>query len=148
MLSLSHTLISLPFALYFNNPVLIFLAAFGFHLFCDWLLHWNIYAKNFKKYPLLLVAGDIILGLIISYVLLGNKLFTVPYLAAIAGGNMPDVLHGFWDMTPQSTKDTYFSWAKPFFSFHDKLQHETDNVWLGLISQIILISLSLYLLQR
>jgi hypothetical protein len=148
MLSLSHTLISLPFAFYFKNPILIFTAAFVFHFFCDTLLHWNIYPDNFKKYPAALVAADIIGGLLITYFLIGNQLFTIPVLAAIAGGNAPDVMEGLWSFTPKKIKDNYFTWAKPFFSWHNKLQWETDNFWQGIISQAILISLAIFLILR
>jgi len=147
MLSLSHTLISLPFAFYFQNPFLIFAAAFLFHFFCDTLLHWNIYPDNFKKYPVALVAADIIGGLILTYLFIGNQLFTIPILAAIAGGNAPDILQGLWGFTPKKVKDTYFSWAKPAFSWHHNLQLETDNFWQGIISQIVLIAISITIIK-
>ncbi len=146
MLSLAHTLISLPVGVYLHNPLIIFVSAFLLHLLMDTFKHWNIYPWQFKQYPYILVAMDILVGLMTAWFLLGNRLFTIPLLAAIAGGNAPDILHGLWDMLEEKTQNTYFAWLKPFFSFHDNLQLETTNVGKGLIWQIIWITVSLILL--
>ena len=138
MLSIAHTLISLPFAVYFENPFLIFIAAFVFHLFSDTLLHWNVYAHRYEKYPSFLVAVDVIGGVLIAWFLIGNPLFTIPMLAAIAGGNMPDILNAFWDILKRTGHQKHFKILTPFFDWHDKLQLETNNMWHGLISQILL----------
>ncbi|MEK7498984.1 MAG: hypothetical protein AAB649_00065, partial [Patescibacteria group bacterium] len=87
MLSFSHTLISLPFGLTLTNPLLIFIAAFLMHLISDMFLHWNIYPHHYKSYPFFRVGVDVLSGLVFSYLLLSNALFTLPVLAAIAGGN-------------------------------------------------------------
>jgi hypothetical protein len=143
MLAITHTLISLPFAVYLHNPILIFLAAFAWHLFADTLLHWNFYPEVFKKYFFPAAIGDALVSLVIAYLVLGNDLFTIPYLAAIAGGNMPDVLHSFWEMMGAKRQEQYFSWAKPWFHFHDSLQLETPSIVRGLIAQVILIAVAL-----
>lgn len=142
MLSLSHTIISLPFAIVLNNPVLIFLAAFVWHIFCDTLLHWNIYPRVGHRYPRELVALDIGAGLLLGWFCTGDAFFSLPVLAAIAGGNAPDILHGLWDMfTPP--KAGLPPIIRAAFTFHDRSQLETNSAAAGLISQATLILFSL-----
>jgi hypothetical protein len=148
MLSLAHTLISLPFGIFLDNPVLIFFAAFFGHFLCDTLLHWNIYPQNFKRYPVLLVALDILSGLVVAYVVLGSAFLSLPVLAAIAGGNMPDILHGFWEMLSPRQKKAFPSLLRTGFIWHEKVQLETHHVAPGLISQVVLVAVSLYLVSQ
>lgn len=137
VLSLTHTLISLPFAFYLENPLLIFLAAFVMHLLADTFLHWNIYPYRFKRYPYELVALDVAGGVVLAWLLTGEQLFTLPVLLAIAGGNAPDILHGVWEVAGKNIQDRYFNWAKPLFRFHDHLQLETTSVPRGLAWQVV-----------
>lgn len=145
MLSVAHTLISLPFGVYLTNPWLIFFAAALFHLFCDTLLHWNIYPDQMKKYPVLAVALDVLGGLVLAWLALGTNIFTLPILAAIAGGNMPDVLHGLWELFGRKKTKATAGWHI-IFRWHDSLQKETNQVFPGLASQIILIGIALCLI--
>lgn len=137
MLSTFHTIISLPFGLALYNPFLIFVCAFVAHLFSDTLLHWNIYPHHYKKYPFGLVALDVLGGIAISYALLGNYVLSISILAAIAGGNAPDVLHAFWSFLQEPTRKKAPAWIRHAFAFHEKIQRETESPSLGLISQII-----------
>lgn len=139
MLALTHAVISLPFAFYFENLVLIFIAAFLFHLLADTLLHWNLFPDQAGKYFWPLVAVDVFGGLVISWLLVGELLFTVPLLAAIAGGLAPDVLHAFWEMLGKKKQRHWLPWAIPYFRFHEKLQLETPQVLPGLVWQIVLL---------
>lgn len=147
MLSLTHTIVSLPFGVYLQNPALIFAAAFLFHLLTDSLLHWNIYPRLYPRFPYRLVALDVIGGLGIAWLLLGDQVITPKVMAAIAGGNAPDVLHSlYWLTSPNKPLARPLAWLKPFFSFHHKIQRETDNIILGLASQIALIALTITLI--
>lgn len=137
MLSTFHTIISLPFGLALYNPFLIFACAFVAHLFSDTLLHWNIYPHHYKKYPFGLVALDVLGGIAVSYALLGNYVLSVSILAAIAGGNAPDVLHAFWSFLQEPTRKQAPTWVRKAFAFHERIQRETESAPLGLISQII-----------
>ena len=148
MLSTAHTIISLPFAFLLSNPILIFIAAIFFHLFADSLLHWNIYPDQFKRFPTLLIALDVVGGLVVAVGLLQDQAFTLPVLAAIAGGNLPDALHVSWELLPQSLKNKTPSWAMKALTFHDGIQHETDIMWHGMITQIVLVSIALALVLR
>ena len=148
MLSFSHTLGSLWIGSLLPNPWLAFVAGFLWHLVCDWLLHWNIYPDQFKRYPYEWVALDILAGLASAALFLGTDVFNLAILAAIAGANMPDIIHGVWSFLPDTYKDTSLSWAKPWFSFHEWIQHETTNVPLGLVSQLVVIAFSLFLSKK
>ncbi|MBI3255578.1 MAG: hypothetical protein HYZ63_01255 [Candidatus Andersenbacteria bacterium] len=146
MLSLTHTIISLPFGIYMDNPWLIVAATVAFHFFADTLLHWNIYPWKFKSYPYALVALDIASGLAMAWLLTGDRFPTIPIWAAIIGGNLPDIVQALWDFLNKKIKDTYFAAIKPLFIWHDKLQLETSSPILGLLSQGILIAIALLLI--
>lgn len=149
MLSAAHTIISLPFGLLLQNPILSFIAAFTMHILCDMMLHWNIYPHHYKRYPVVRVAIDIGSGLILAYLILGDTLFTLPVLAAIMGGNAPDVLHGLWSFMSASAKKRMPTWVQKWFYIHEKVQWETESPLLGGLSQVLIgglaIMLALYL---
>lgn len=147
MLSFTHTLISLPFAYYFDSPLLIFIAAFVFHLVADTFLHWNLFPEQSKQFFYPLVAVEITLGLVIATLLVGRDIATLPVMAAIAGGNAPDIIHQLWFLLSVPQRRKYFSWAQPAFDFHDNLQHETAHVARGLVSQVIFIALAIAALR-
>lgn len=146
MLSVFHTIISLPFGVYMGSPLLAFLAAFAMHLLSDTFLHWNIFPWRFKRYPYELVALDVFGGVFVSWMLLGQEIINPLVIAAIAGGNMPDILHGLWDMIGKENQRKYFGFAAPAFAFHDRLQLETLDVAQGLVWQCILGALAVLLI--
>lgn len=147
MLSLTHTIVSLPFGIYLQNPTLIFVAAFLFHLLTDSLLHWNIHPKRHPRFPYKLVILDVISGLGAAWLLLGDNIIAPAIVAAIAGGNAPDILHSLWLLRSKTNPPPlWLTWVKPFFTFHHKIQRETDNIVRGLVFQIILVALALTLI--
>lgn len=142
MLSLAHTLISLPFAYYLENPFLIFIAAFVFHLFADTLLHWNLFPEQSKQLFYPLVAVEVLGGIVATWLLVGSDILTMPVLVAIAGGNAPDVIHQFWDFLTPKQRQRYFAWIMPAFKFHSDLQSETLSFSKGVVSQVILVAIA------
>lgn len=145
MLSAAHTIISLPFGLLFTNPLMAFGGALLMHLFSDTLLHWNIYPHQYKKYPVFLVSIDILSGLIASYAILNTTALSIPVLAAIAGGNAPDVAHALWSFTSSTTKKHAPMWMRSVFQFHEDIQRETQSPLAGGLSQVILCSIAIVL---
>lgn len=145
MLGFTHTLVSLPFGIFFDNWLLAGIAAFMFHLFCDTLLHWNIYPQNYPRYPYGLVALDVAAGLSASYLVLGQELLAPTFFAALIGGNLPDIMHTLWQLL-HLDKVKMLNAAKPFFIFHERIQQETDDRTAGLTSQVILVGIALWLL--
>ena len=148
MLSIAHTVISLPFGIYMTNPWLIFASAFIMHILADTLLHWNIFPDQFKRYPIALVALDILSGVVLAYFITGEQFLTISILVAIAGGNAPDVMHGVWEIIGKKNQDKYLTWAKPFFTWHDKIQLETESITKGVISQVALGIIAILLVLR
>lgn len=147
MLSISHTIISLPLGIIFQNPIIAFVAAFYMHLVCDHLLHWNIYPHKMKRYPFEWVALDVIGGIFFSYLIMGQQFFSLSILAAIAGGNMPDVLHGIWSFLRPSQQQKFPLWVHTWFTFHERIQRETDSVPAGLVSQVTLSGIAIILIR-
>lgn len=145
MLSLSHTLISLPLGVYLTNPLQIFIAAFALHVLCDMVLHWNIYPHHYPTFPYKRVALDVVAGPLIAYFFLGQTLFSIPLWVAIAGGNMPDILHSLYFILKQRHRQSLVRWLNPFFYWHDRLQVETIDLVGGLTPQLTLAALSLVL---
>lgn len=144
MLSLAHTITSLPFAVYLQNPFLIFAAAFLFHLLTDSILHWNIDPSQ-RPYPYKFVAIDVLGGIVLASFISTNRLPFWPITFAIIGGNLPDIIQALWDIFGPTKHSKYIMWLKPFFIFHKRIQRETTNIPQGLASQIILIALALTL---
>ncbi len=146
MLSLSHTLISLPFGVWLDTPIFIFTAAFLFHFICDSLLHWNVYPWRLKKYFYPAAMVDVISGLIIAAIVLGDRFYTPAIWLAVAGGNMPDILQESWQALPKKIK-RMLRWAQPFFDFHENLQKESLSPARGLVWQIILVMFAISIVQ-
>jgi hypothetical protein len=145
MLSAAHTIISLPFGFLFHNPLMSFFAAFLMHLVCDTLLHWNVYPHQYKHYPFILVGIDVAAGLIVTLALLGEDALTLPVIAAVAGGNMPDILHAFWTFMGTTSKKRVPKWIHTLFHFHERIQRETESPLAGGISQVILCAIAILL---
>lgn len=91
-----------------------------------------------KSYPFVWIALDVVSGLGASYLIAGNAVLTISVLSAIAGGNMPDVLHAFWSFMGKKRQKHAPKTVRRFFTFHESFQRETDSVPRGLVSQIIL----------
>lgn len=145
MLSAAHTLISLPLAVHLQNPLIIFVLAFLLHFILDAILHWNIYPPKYSSYPYTPIITDVFGGAFLAWLLVGNNIFTLPFLAAILGNNLPDILHSLWDISSSKYKAVWPRVVLRLFSFHDKIQVETKSPLLGLLPQIILIFFALVL---
>jgi len=143
MLSLTHTIVSLPIGTYFSNPIIIIFLALSSHYILDAIFHWNIYPPQLKN-PILPVAADIVSGLALAWIIVGNNIFSLPIIIAIIASNTPDVIQALWFIAGQPTSKRFRLFTLPL-RFHDKIQWETNNIAPGLISQLILISLSVLL---
>lgn len=139
MLALSHTIVSAAIGDKVSNPALSFALAFIAHFICDSFLHWNFFPHKHK--PIILLAlGDVAAGLLLSIFLLGANFWHWSVLFAIAGGLLPDVI---------SLGAYLLKIRIPYFSkFHDNIQRETENVWKGLISQVIVIAISIVIIYQ
>ncbi len=143
MLAITHTLASIPFGIYLQNPIYIFLSAMAMHFVLDSILHWNIQIEKNKRYPYEHVTIDVLGGISIGWLMLGNQIFTPNILIAIAGGLAPDILHGLWFITKRKTRKRYLKWLNAPFTFHEKIQNETPNVIKGMVWQIVVIAIAI-----
>lgn len=137
---------SLPVGLYFQNPLLSFGAAFVLHLLADTFLHWNIFPQHFRRFPYGLVALDVGGGLFAAYLLLGSDSLSLPVLAAIVGGNLPDAIHSLAEIAPRPFYRRWLWWLKSPMDWHDRIQIETTARGPGLFFQVLAISLTTLLL--
>lgn len=138
VLAVTHTLASAAIGTAVPNAPAAFGIAFVVHLLSDALLHWNIYPG--KHRPLVLwVVLDVLGGLFLVYWLAPERFFTAPVLAAILGGNLPDIHAGVWTVL-NLPKDR-------FLRFHSRIQRETEHPARGLVWQGVLIALSLWILR-
>lgn len=147
MLSVTHTIVSLPVGVHVPQPVLAFGIAFLLHLFVDTLLHWNIYVDK-HRWPYFWTAVDVLGGLAVAYLLLSQKILTAPVLAAILGGNLPDIwggVAGLWQRLGGKAVD--YEQHSAFLRFHAGLQHETSSPWKGLVWQGVLVLAAIWLLR-
>lgn len=115
------------------------------HLVSDMFLHWNIYPHHFKRYPFFLVGIDVVSGLLASYFILNNSLFTIPILAAIAGGNAPDIFHAFWSFMGKDRQKRSPKSIQAAFQFHERIQRETESPLVGGLWQIVFCSVAIVL---
>lgn len=90
-----------------------------------------------KSYPYTWVALDVVSGLGAAYLIAGNAVFSLSILAAILGGNMPDVLHAYWSMISERQKQQAPKFIHAYFDFHEAIQRETDSAPKGIVSQIL-----------
>ncbi len=142
MTAIAHTLMSLPFGLYLESPVIIFLTALVFHLFADTLLHWNIFPFQFKRYFHLLALIDVTTAFGLSWLILGSDIWSIAVWAAIIGGNIADAGSVLWETAKPRLQDK-LAWARPAFHVHTMLQLETVSLSRGLIWQAVLVAISL-----
>lgn len=145
MLSLAHTVISLPFGVFLHNPILIFFLAFALHFALDAIYHWNIDPHQYPSFPVFPVSIDITAGLIIAWNVVSGDVVSLPILAAIAGSNAPDVAHTLWYSfgKPRSKRFPYITYL---FDLHNRIQWETESIAKGLIPQSILVFIAILLI--
>lgn len=139
MLGVTHTLTSAALGLTIPNPLAATGIAFLFHLFCDTLLHWNVYVEK-HRWPYFWVAVDVLGGIGLTYALMGDRLLTPSVIGAVIGGNLPDVYAGIATLLklPQDR----------FLRFHDRIQDETDHPFKGLLWQILFCGVAVLVMLR
>lgn len=104
------------------------------HLLLDSLTHWNFY-PFYHRQILLLSFFDVAAGVLLTYLFLGERTFTLPVLAGMLGGNLPDV----WSFVGQALKIR----LPVFDRLHNHLQWETLSLPRGFVSQGLAIAAAL-----
>lgn len=147
MLSLAHTIMSLPLATHINNPLVIFISAIALHFLADMVFHWNLDPEKSGPISYIFIAADVLGGVVCAWLLLGPAFLNLNTWAGVAGANAPDVIHGIWFLMTPPQRAKWLGWANPFFRFHKTIQNETENIGLGLLPQIAAIATAVWLIH-
>ncbi len=145
MLAVTHTITSAAIGAQVDSAPFAFSLAFLFHLFADTLLHWNIYTHK-HRFPYAWIGVDILGGVLLAAWLAAENFSTAPVLAAIVGGNLPDLWHGSLDLLEKIRRRS-LSNKGVFFRFHEGLQHETYSAPKGLLWQGVFLVISAWVLR-
>lgn len=145
VLAVTHTITSAAIGAQVSSVPFAFSLAFLFHLFLDTLLHWNIYTDR-HRWPYVWILVDVLGGLLLAYALIPERFFTAPVLAAVFGGNLPDLWHGGLDLLARIRKSLVKN-RGAFFRFHEGLQNETTSVRKGLLWQGVLLVLAVWAIR-
>ncbi len=90
MLTLTHTIASAAIGDVINNPAGSFVFALVVHFVLDSFLHCNFYPG--KHEPIFVLSAiEFLFGLVITFLILGTKIFSPPIFWAIIGGMLPDM---------------------------------------------------------
>lgn len=135
---MTHMLTSAAIGAHVESVPFAFSLALLFHFFADTLLHWNIYTER-HRWPYVWVAADVIAALVLTYWLVPETFFTAPMLAAMIGGNLPDIWCGILDVLIRLLPRRAQTFHRLFIPFHEKLQNETLNPAKGLAWQVVLV---------
>lgn len=145
MLAVTHTVTSAAIGVQVQSALFAFGIAFLFHHLADTLLHWNIYTDR-HRWPYVWIVLDVLGGLLLTYWLMPDQFVTAPVLAAIVGGNLPDLWHGGLDVLARLVPHRAQTFRSFYIPFHEKLQHETLSPVKGLVWQVALVGIVLLLL--
>lgn len=148
MLAVTHTIMSVTIGMHVQQPAYAFALAFILHNFADTLLHWNIYVDK-HRWPYAWVVLDVVGALAAAYWLAPDRFLTPAMLAAILGGNLPDIwgngiivlraLRARLARRPLMRLPSLLVRVhQQFLDFHDGLQYETVSATRGLVWQVVL----------
>lgn len=148
MLSIPHALTGAYIASKFPNPLIYIPIALAFHYFQDWTPHWDVgtgLSKGTRKRntAFLLELVDLALTGVLIYYFWHNQFGTTTYLHIWAGaftGLLPDFMEA-----PRNFLHWEPFFLKPFNKFHNNFHHSIPNIWLGLLPQVVVVSLIWFL---
>lgn len=140
MLFASHMLVGAAAGEMVENPFLAFLLGFFLHFVLDAIPHFDTVGKNILNWrQLLIIAVDGVAGLFILYLLFTKySEFHWSFVFGALGSITPDLLDNvpFWQKKFQSN-----FLGKAFHNFHTKVQPNPPGVFVGVLTQIIVISI-------
>lgn len=140
MTATAHALIGGAIAASTQNPVLGISASFISHPFLDLVPHWDFGANWKKKTKVKLffeASGDLLLGVVLTYLLFGSKA-QLWYLAAAV------LVSEVWDMAEApywilGWKIAPFKWI---YNIQSRMQNKASLPW-GLITQFAVVGIVL-----
>lgn len=152
MLLTPHTLVGTAIALSIPNPIIAIPTSLIFHFLGDLMPHWDFFTNNerekrFRGWVPIAIMADMSFGVAIgvgftlyAYWFLGGTLSALNVFACGIASVLPDILTG---------PSIYMENVHPFFNAVHKLQSKLQtsaNPPLGIITQLVVIIVSLYLI--
>ncbi|MFA5927610.1 MAG: hypothetical protein WCT32_03510 [Patescibacteria group bacterium] len=145
MLLTPHTIFAGTVGEISGNPLVALTLGILSHFLLDALPHYDTTdgGKFTPRQIGVIVIDFICLVTIMLIVWMGLNPGTAFWFGAL-GGTIPDLLDNvpFWNKKFRSTII-----GKAFHAFHDRIQKDEVGVWIGLLSQLIIICLSIIILM-
>ncbi len=150
MLSIPHALTGAFVATSLPHPLVYAPIALGFHYLQDWTPHWDFgtglsTGKRKRSTAILLEIGELVVTFGLIYVLFQKGNTSIQYHAWLGAllGILPDLLEA-----PRN----FLRWEPPFLKplneFHGLFHHSTHHKLLGLLPQVITISVIVWLVTN
>lgn len=150
MLETPHVVVGIALALKFVNPWIVIPLSLISHFILDRVPHWNphTYTETMtnggpKHSTITLTAIDIIVSLILgfgaAYLVLPNTMLAITIILASFASVAPDVSKYPFFLFKGTRKGYYKKWVDA----ERKLQVETRSVFWGLVTQVLVIIVSL-----
>ena len=131
---------------FIGNPILAFLLGIIIHFILDAIPHYDTtdnHKFTFRQWALIL--GDALVALLIIFLIIKPPLdINSPFLWGAIGGITPDF---FDNVSLWSKQFQAFKLGNVFHNFHERIQPKQPNIFWGLLVQIVLIAIFIYLYQ-
>jgi len=147
----SHAAVGAAVGVATGNPILAFVAGFISHHIIDAIPHtdggsYEVSVENFArdKRIITIVGLDLALLILLSFLLFEGRGFNMPMIFGAFGAILPDLIDNvpFW--SPRLRKIFPFNY---YHLFHEKVHFTIINnkyFWVGILTQVILIAVSLW----
>lgn len=151
----THAAVGAAVGIATGNPALAFIAGFISHHIIDAIAHtdggsYNVDVKNFlsDKRIVNIVGFDLILLIVLISVLMEARGFYYPMILGAFGGVLPDLIDNMPFWSADLRKIFPFNL---YHRFHEKFHFTITNpkfFWAGVLTQIVLISFSLWFVLK
>lgn len=154
MLETPHVAIGAILAVKTGNPLFSIPLSIASHFVLDKVPHWNphTYTETIKngspsKSTIIITVMDIaisiLLGSAIAYSVLPNKIMALNVLASCFASVLPDVSKYPFFLFKKTRNGAYKKWVETERAF----QNQTNNLFWGLFTQILVITASIWWLR-
>lgn len=146
-----HLLAGAALASYIHDPLMLASSAYMLHFPLDSIPHWEYDIASSKKGVIALKAiRDIAIGLVIILLVLSKTSSPEHMLLAVWGGFFGILPDGITFMYMLSDKKLFRLITRFHIFFHTLIvpEHEHPPVWLGVLTQTVVVALSLFALLK
>lgn len=143
MLSISHSLTGSFIASKFPHPAIYIPLTIASHFFEDWIPHWDVgtglsTGRRKRTTAIVMELGELAITVGLIYLFWQRGQAEIQWHIWLAGfvGLVPDFMEA-----PRNFLKWEPFFLKPFNEFHGKFHHSTLNKTVGLLPQIILVTM-------